>query len=40
MNLKKILALALAAAVLFTGCENRREETGSKENSSKENNYS
>ena len=27
MNLKKILALALAAAVLFTGCENRREET-------------
>ena len=27
MNLKKILVLALAAAVLFTGCENRREET-------------
>ena len=27
MNLKKILALALAATVLFTGCENRREET-------------
>ena len=27
MNLKKILVLALATAVLFTGCENRREET-------------
>ena len=27
MNLKKILAIALAATVLFTGCENRREET-------------
>ena len=27
MNLKKILALALAATVLFTGCENRREAT-------------
>ena len=27
MNLKKILALGLAAAVLFTGCENRREAT-------------
>ena len=27
MNLKKILALALVAVVLFTGCENRREET-------------
>ena len=27
MNLKKILVLGLLAAVLFTGCENRREET-------------
>ncbi len=27
MNLKKILVIALAATVLFTGCENRREET-------------